>query len=85
MSMADGGTGIEGAGNINDDPMFVSRAGGDLHLSAGSPCIDAANGDTAPSTDLDGNARFDDTGTTDTGTGTPPYADMGAYEYGAGK
>lgn len=33
--------------------------------------------------DLDGSLRFvDDLATTDTGSGTPPIVDMGAYEYG---
>jgi predicted outer membrane repeat protein len=35
--------------------------------------------------DLDENPRFvDDPNTTDTGNGTPPIVDMGAYEYGTG-
>jgi len=35
-------------------------------------------------TDLDGNARFvDDPYTPDTGSGTPPIVDMGAYEFQA--
>ena len=32
----------------------------DLHLSAGSPCIDSADGAAAPATDIEGNARVDD-------------------------
>jgi hypothetical protein len=64
----------------------VNAAGGDLHISAGSPCIDAAN-NSAPglagiTTDLDGNPRFvNDPATADTGMGTPPIVDMGAFEY----
>jgi hypothetical protein len=53
----------------------------DLHLAAGSPCIDAADGDPATDFDLDDNERVNDTDTPDTGTGTPDYVDMGAFEY----
>ena len=73
--------GYTGTGNIDSDPLFVDAGAGDLHIGAGSPCIDAANGDVAPATDLDGNPREDDTTVTDTGTGTPTYTDIGAYEY----
>ncbi|MHC4094188.1 MAG: hypothetical protein ACYSVY_28595, partial [Planctomycetota bacterium] len=49
------------------------------------PSIDAADNDAVPegvTTDLDGNPRFaDDPGTLDTGNGTPPIVDMGAYEF----
>jgi len=71
--------GYTGAGNIAADPLFVG-APGDLHLGAGSPCIDAANGPEAPEYDLDGNERIDDPYSPNTGVG-PPWADMGAYEY----
>jgi len=53
----------------------------DLHLDAGSPCIDAGDGDSAPETDIDGNPRVDDPATPNSGAGTPNYTDMGAYEY----
>jgi hypothetical protein len=53
----------------------------DLRLGDGSVCRDAADGDAAPTMDILGNARYDVTTVTDTGTGTPTYADMGAYEY----
>lgn len=33
--------GAPGQGNIDADPLFVHPHGGDLHLTAGSPCIDA--------------------------------------------
>jgi hypothetical protein len=77
--------GFPGIGNISADPMFVSSAGGDLSLMPGSPCVDAANniesGD-ANTIDLAQNPRFvDDPDTVDTGVGTPPLADIGAYEF----
>jgi len=72
-------------GCIDLDPLFVNPApAGDLHLSPGSPCIDAGDNARIPASivlDLDGNPRFlDDPGTPDTGSGAPPLADMGAYE-----
>lgn len=90
-----------GNGNIGDDPSFVDPLGPDwiggtlddnLRLSAGSPCIDAANGAMVPAdllTDLDGYARCqDDPATVDTGivATNPPHdpngiPDMGAYEF----
>jgi hypothetical protein len=53
-----------------------------LHLSAYSPAIDAGDNDAiGESSDLAGNARFyDDTAVSDTGNGTAPIVDMGAYE-----
>jgi len=65
---------------------------GDLRVLTGSPCLDAADNsaDTdantpgvqpLPPTDLDGDPRFvDDPDAPDTGSGTPPIVDMGAYE-----
>jgi predicted outer membrane repeat protein len=81
-----------GTGNLNANPLFEDADGADdtygtedddLRLSFGSPCIDAGDNTvvTTP-TDLDGNPRFqDDPATPDTGNGTPPLVDMGAYEY----
>ena len=69
--------GYSGAGNIDLDPLF--RSGDDLHLSTGSPCIEAGDNDAVPAgitTDLDGVDRFldaDDDGLF--------IVDMGAYEY----
>jgi hypothetical protein len=76
--------GFTGTGNKNVDPLFIDMAGGDLHLGAGSPVIDAGNNATVlggVTTDRDGLPRFvDDPNVTDTGNGTPPLIDMGAYE-----
>ena len=77
--------GSTGAGNIDTDPLFVDAAGDNLRLSISSPCIDAADNTAVPlgvTTDLDDNPRFvDDPATADTGNGTPPIVDMGAYEF----
>jgi len=61
--------GYPGAGNINADPLFVNPAGGDYHLSAGSPCIDVLTSGTG--SDIDGMPR-------PLGAGY----DMGADEFG---
>jgi len=59
---------------------------GDLRLKSDSPCIDAGDND-APAlagvtTDIGRNLRkLDDANTADTGNGTPPIVDMGAYEF----
>jgi hypothetical protein len=72
-----------GTGDISADPLFVNGAEGDYHLTASSPCIDAATSDDAPEYDFDGNARCDDPLVPNTGGGTYPYYDIGAYEYTA--
>jgi uncharacterized repeat protein (TIGR01451 family) len=77
--------GTDGGGNLADsDPLFVATTGGNFRLSDYSPAIDAGNNSLIPSgvtTDLDGNPRrYNDTGVTDTGTGTAPIVDLGAYE-----
>jgi predicted outer membrane repeat protein len=70
-----------GTGNINGDPLFIDTGNDPWSIGAGSPCIDAGDGDEASTLDILGNARYDDPATTNTGTGTPPYTDIGAYEY----
>lgn len=84
-----------GPGNIGDDPLLADPDGADdvvgtddddLHLLAGSSCIDA--GDNAVvllcGLDLDGAARrWDDPDTIDTGFGDPPVIDMGVFEFGS--
>jgi hypothetical protein len=67
-----------GAGNIGDSPAFRNPKGGDFHLLAGSPCIDAGDSSvlTSPALDMDGNLRI--------ALGEQSLVvDMGAYEYGA--
>ena len=85
--------GTDGGHNKNVDPRFKWPLGfdrlpgtldDDLHLLPESPAIDAGNNAAVPAgvtTDLDGNPRFVDIPTfPDTGSGTPPTVDMGAYE-----
>ncbi len=70
-----------GPGDIPSDPWLVDRNNGDYRLLPSSPCIDAADGDAAPAIDLAANPRYDYPLTANTGTGAPPYVDIGAYEY----
>jgi len=85
--------GTDSGHNIDADPRFVDADGPDntpgtaddnLRLQLTSPCIDAGNNAVVPSevtTDLDGNPRFMDIPSVpNTGNGTPPIVDMGAYE-----
>ena len=73
--------GFEGVMNFDEDPDLVNPAGGDFQLQSYSPCIDAAHGDFAPTTDYAGEERIDDPDTPNTGTGSPSYADIGALEF----
>jgi hypothetical protein len=52
-----------------------------LRLEPDSPCVDAADGNVAPSTDVLGLARID-IPDVNSGAGDPNYVDMGAYEVG---
>jgi len=70
-------TGQEQHGVQGDPKLDANNAPG-----VGSPAIDAADS-TAPgwtSTDLYGHSPVDDPVVSDTGTGTPSYADLGAIE-----
>lgn len=64
-------TGQDGASfSASSSALFVDPAGGDYHLLESSPAKDAGTTTSAPTSDLDGNAR--------------PYGaavDIGAYEY----
>jgi hypothetical protein len=75
------------------DPAFVASSqtpapttSGDYRLQLTSPAIDAGDNDRVPpgvTTDLDGAPRFVDVPSVpDTGNGTAPIVDMGAYEHG---
>ncbi len=64
--------GWSGAGNIDEDPLFVQAGTDNVRLSVGSPCVDAGDNDSIPpgiDTDIDGNPRILD-----------GVVDMGAYE-----
>ena len=75
-------TGMESRG-IQADPRFISAAGANFHLLAGSPAIDSANTGAIgqPGVDFDGGSRFDDPASANTGVGPVAYADRGAFEY----
>ncbi len=64
-------------GNISADPLFADPAGGDYHLTTGSPAVDAGQNAGAPATDIDGEARPVD----GNGDGVP-VVDLGADEFG---
>ncbi len=75
---------LSGTDNISLAPQFVGL--GDYHLLAASPCVDAAYGADAPTTDLEGAPRHDVITVIDAFdcSGQPnciSYADIGAYEY----
>ena len=74
---------LSGTGNITGwaSNIFVDEAANDFHLAPGISCIDAGNGNVAPSTDIENNIRHDDFSVENSGTGNPNYVDMGAYEF----
>ena len=67
---------------INADPKWRNPASADFHLTAGSPAIDSADSGVSgwPATDLEGNSRYDEPNTPNTGVGPRTYDDQGAYE-----
>ena len=76
--------GFTGTSNLATDPLFVSPSTGDYTLGTGSPGIDSGSNALVPAgvtTDLLGAARFVDIPSVpDTGSGTAPIVDRGAYE-----
>ncbi len=66
-----------------DDPDAIWMDGF-YHLRPESPCIDAGNNSSLPVgiiKDLSGLPRFIESCQANTGSGTPPLVDMGAYEF----
>lgn len=84
-SLVEGG--YAGTGNISADPLFTNQAGGDLSLTGASPAIDAGSNaliGAGVTLDLARNPRqSDEPGVPDTGSGTAPIVDMGAFEVSA--
>jgi hypothetical protein len=76
--------GWAGTGNLDVDPQFVNPGAGDFRLKRTSPCIDAGGNGLVPgyvTGDFDGNPRLvNEVGVLDTGAGTSPIVDMGAFE-----
>ncbi|HLQ66087.1 MAG TPA: right-handed parallel beta-helix repeat-containing protein [Candidatus Limnocylindrales bacterium] len=68
---------------LQSNPKFVNAGAGDFHLLRGSPAIDNASSSVSnwPVLDAEGQPRFDDSGTPNTGAGSIPYADRGALEF----
>ena len=86
----DASLGIDGGGNVDADPQFIDADGLDdvlgtlddnLRLEGDSPAVDAGdNGWLVVTTDLDYHVRRVDMPKADTGSGSAPIVDMGAYE-----
>jgi hypothetical protein len=71
-----------GPHDIHRRPRFVDPVGNDFRLAAGSPGIDAGDGDVAPRFDKACRPRYDDPHVRNSGIGSPPYVDLGALEFG---
>ncbi|MHC5059954.1 MAG: S8 family serine peptidase [Planctomycetota bacterium] len=75
---------LGGTGNFGDDPLFADVANNNYHLQPDSLCIDAGDNTAVPPSlvvDLDDKPRLvDDPCTLDTGNGTLPIVDIGAFE-----
>ncbi len=65
------------------DPKWIFPASSNFRPMAGSPLVDAGIGGQSgwSSTDHDGLARQDVSGVSNTGSGSPSFSDIGAYEY----
>ncbi|MEL6430538.1 MAG: right-handed parallel beta-helix repeat-containing protein [Planctomycetota bacterium] len=81
-SLVEGGF-AGGTGNIAADPQFMDQAQRDFSLPLTSPAVDAADGGALVAglvSDFAGGRRAFDAPAADTGTGTPSFVDMGAFE-----
>ena len=69
--------------SLQADPRFANAGSGDFRLLSNSPAIDAANSGTPnwPSTDAVGHARVNTLTIPNTGAGSVPWADRGAFEF----
>ena len=76
--------GFAGTGNLAGDPAFEDVGAGNYALTAASPAIDAGDNSGLPAgivLDQARNARFvDDPAVPDTGSGSAPIVDIGAFE-----
>ena len=88
FSIVDGGVGPNDGTNriLDTDPEFVDADAGVLELRPGSPAVDAGqNAAMTAVLDFAGGPRFvDDPLVLDTGEGSPPVVDLGAYECAIG-
>lgn len=79
--------GFAGTGNLNLPPAFTNQGANDFTLTIASPAIDAGNNASVVAgfaLDLAGKPRLaDETTIPDTGAGTAPIVDIGAYEFPA--
>ncbi len=80
---------VDDTGSFSLDPLFIDPDGEDntqgtlddnFQLMGNSPCLDRADGDAAPDQDIVLTSRVDLIKISNLGTGTPNYADIGAYE-----
>ena len=71
------------AHSVQADPRFVNGPGGDFHLLATSPAVDAATSAAPnwPALDADGHERFDVPTVPNQGAGSVPFADIGSFEF----
>ncbi|MEO6710007.1 MAG: hypothetical protein ABIP42_10545, partial [Planctomycetota bacterium] len=79
--------GYAGTGNVSAIPVFENCGAAPLRLAPSSPGVDAGNNSGLPVNsilDLAGSPRMaDEPSVPDTGLGTPPIVDIGAYEAAA--
>jgi len=71
------------ANSLQADPMFTDPTNGIFHLQSGSPAIDSGTSGVAgwPAADAQGLPREDDPGVANTGAGSIPFTDRGAFEF----